>query len=452
MEKSYLINDYVNELENNKQEVLNAEEYSEKYFFRTNGSRSISELKKEVGKFLEQNDVDQELKNELIGICDSLNENSDLYQSSLFLENTVKAYIDAKKKSLNIANEQVDEIKTGLIEKNIGRLNDVGISVTGDISDMKDAIQNVDDVYSLERNVDEAINYYYERNKTFDSETMTEMSIHGLKDALHHPNESNVLDTALNDERKTVANNKPLQINDDGTIQINSSNKNPEAMNFVAMITLLLATNNSDFSLNTGMDIKFIKERNVENDFRVIYGYFPLPPNGNNLDPTFERKIYELANSYNPNVSYSELLSNVSPELQQAFQIIGENAFDQTGEFKMAVKSNGSGYDIKMGMDENYQDIIDAFSESGAYMFEDMDGTIIIIIPNNINQLAILNAVLESLKQKGYSDEQAQNLVNQYQKKLVYNNESANVPAQLLIIITLVCVIEILGFLYFILK
>ena len=118
----------------------------------------------------------------------------------------------------------------------------------------------------------------------------------------------------------------------------------------------------------------------------------------------------------------------------------------------MAVKSNGDHYDIKMGMDENYQDIITAFSENGAYMSEDMNGTIIVVLPSNMDQLVLMDAVLESLKQKGYTDEQAQSLVNQYQKKLVYRNEAAHVPGQLLIVITFACVIEILGLLFFMIK
>lgn len=43
-----------------------------------------------------------------------------------------------------------------------------------------------------------------------------------------------------------------------------------------------------------------------------------------------------------------------------------------------------------------------------------MDGTVIVILPSNMDQLVLLNAVLESLKQKGHTEEQAQSLVNQY--------------------------------------
>ena len=123
------------------------------------------------------------------------------------------------------------------------------------------------------------------------------------------------------------------------------------------------------------MDMKFIKEKYEENNFKIIYGDFPIPSNGNQLDPAFEQRIYDLANSYNPNVSYADILNTISPELKMALEMIGENVLEQSGEFKMAVKSNGDHYDIKMGMDENYQDIITAFSENGAYMSEDMNGT-----------------------------------------------------------------------------
>ena len=448
MEKAYLLNDYVNELVQNQKHMLQAEDYLQAYLFRVNGSKTIDELKREVYKFLEQNNVDTELKDELIAVCEKLDGDSDLYKSSVLLENIVKEYTDEKKKLHENSNQHVSEIKNDLVTENIHKLSDVGIHVTGNTEDMVNSIQNENDVYHFEKNVDEVVDYYHNRNQIIDKENGVETSIDKLDDVMQQSGDSQMLNSTLEEERKDIASNKPIHVNEDGTVQINSSSKNPEAMNFVTMMTILLVTNIPNFSLNTNMDMKFIKEKYEENNFKIIYGDFPVSTN-NQLDPAFEKKIYDLANSYNPNVSYAEILNTISPELKMALEMIGENVLEQSGEFKMAVKSNGDHYDIKMGMDENYQDIITAFSENGAYMSEDMNGTIIVVLPSNMDQLVLLNAVLESLKQKGYTDEQAQSLVNQYQKKLVYQNEAAYIPSQLLIVITLVCVIEILGLFYF---
>ncbi len=452
MEKAYLLNDYVNELEQNQKHMLQAEDYLQAYLFRVNGSKTIDELKQEVYKFLEQNNVDVELKDELIAVCEKLDGNSDLYKSSILLENIVKEYVDEKTKIHEKSNQQVSEIKNDLVTENINKLNDVGVYITGNTEDIVNSIQNENDVYHFEKNVDEVVDYYHNRNQIIDKENGVETSIDKLDDVMQQSGYSQMLDSTLEEERKEVASNKSIYVNEDGTVQINSSSKNPEAMNFVTMMTILLVTNNPNFSLNTNMDMKFIKEKYEENNFKIIYGDFPIPSNGNQLDPAFEQRIYDLANGYNPNVSYADILNTISPELKMALEMIGENVLEQSGEFKMAVKSNGDHYDIKMGMDENYQDIITAFSENGAYMSEDMNGTIIVVLPSNMDQLVLMNAVLESLKQKGYTDEQAQSLVNQYQKKLVYRNEAAHVPGQLLIVITLVCVIEILGLLFFMIK
>ena len=102
MEKAYLLNDYVNELEQNQKHMLQAEDYLQAYLFRVNGSKTIDELKQEVYKFLEQNNVDVELKDELIAVCEKLDGNSDLYKSSILLENIVKEYVDEKTNSWKI--------------------------------------------------------------------------------------------------------------------------------------------------------------------------------------------------------------------------------------------------------------------------------------------------------------------------------------------------------------
>lgn len=452
MEKAYLLNDYVDEKERDNNQLLQAENYLQSYLFRVNGTKTVDELKEEVYTFLEKNDVDQELKDELIAVCEKLDSNSNLYKSSVVLENIVRDYVDKKGKMAANSNQQVSEIKKDLVTENINKLNDVGVYVTGNAEDMVDSIQNENDVYHFERNVDEVVDYYHNRNQIIDKENSVETSIDKLDDVMQKTGNNQILNSTLEEEKKEIPSNKPVQINGDGSIQVNSSSKNPEAMNFVAMMTILLVTNNPDFSLNTNMDMKFIKEKYEESNFKVIYGDFPIPSNGNQLDPAFEKKIYDLANGYNPNVSYVDILSTISPELKMALEMIDDNVLDQSGEFKMAVKSNGNDYDIKMGMDENYQDIITAFSENGAYTSEDINGNVIVMLPSNMDQLVLLNSVLENLQQKGYTEEQAKDLVNQYQKKLVYRNEAAFVPSHFLIIITLVCAIEILGLLFFLFK
>lgn len=452
MEKAYFLNSYVNELEENQKASLQADSYLQNYLTRTNGVKTVEELKKEVEIFLEQNNVDSELKSELIGICDSINQESDLYISSLKLENAVKDYVYEKNKSLESANQEVEEIKSNLIQDNINKLDEVGVHISGDTQEIKDSIKNEDDVYHFERNIDKAVDYYRERNDMYNNSSVTETATTTLENAIEKSGDIQVLSSVLSEEKQEVKSNSSVDVKEDGTVQINALGTNFNDMNFVFMMTTLLVANNPNFSLNTNMDMKFIKEKDVADNFKVIYGDFPISPNCSQIDPTLEKQIYDLANSYDSNVSYSELLNRTSPELRMALQLIEENVLEQTGEFKMAIKPNGSGYDIKMGIDDDFKALIDAFYENGAFTTEGIDGTVVVMIPNNMEQIVLLDAVLETLKQKGYTEEQVNNLTNQYQKKLVYKNEEANIPLNLLIIITIVCTMEIIGLLYFLMK
>lgn len=451
MEKAYFLNDYVNELDENQKESLQANSSLDSYLFRTTGVKTVDELKKEVEKFLEQNNVDSELKDELISICESLNEDSNLYMSSLKLENAIRDYVYDKNKSLERSNQEVEEVKSNLIQDNINRLDEVGIHISGDTNEIKDSIKTEDDVYHLERQVDATVDYYQNRNELYNNSSILETTATTLEKAIENSG-TQILNTVLEEENNKLNVNNSIDVNDDGTIEFAGSSKDSESMNFIFMMTTLLVANNPNFSLNTNMDMKFIKEKEEVDDFKVIYGNFPVLPDGFQMDPVLKQRIYDLANSYDPNTSYDELLNSISPELKMALQIVEENVLGQAGEFKMAVKTNGNSHDIKMGFDSNYQDLINAFYENGAFTTEGMNETVVVLLPDGMDQIILLNAVLETLKQKGYTEEQVNNLTNQYQKKLVYKNEVANVPFHLLITITIVCVIEIVGLLYFIMK
>ena len=76
-------------------------------------------------------------------------------------------------------------------------------------------------------------------NQIIEKENGVETSIDRLDDVMQRFGDSQMLNSTLDEERKEVASNKPIYVNEDGTVQINSSGKNPEAMNFVNMMTFL---------------------------------------------------------------------------------------------------------------------------------------------------------------------------------------------------------------------
>ena len=199
------------------------------------------------------------------------------------------------------------------------------------------------------------------------------------------------------------------------------------------------------------MDMKFVKQESEESNFQVTFGHFPESIDTTHLEKDILPKVMELVNNYHPFTPYMDILGTYSPEIMLALKIVKEQVFNQPGSFQLAIKNNGNSYDMKFGIDDRYQDLINAFCENGAYMTEDINHDSIIIIPGNqkSDQLVLLNAVLESLMQKGYTNEEAQQL---YQKKLVFDNNAANVQRTFLIVVLVTEIVLLSVGIYFLFR
>lgn len=444
MEKAYMLNDYVASYEQKNKEFSNGTDLLIDYQFRTQNARTIEELKSKVNYFLERNNVPDKLKNELINNINSINSESDLYKTSIYLENIVKNYVLNKENESTNVEEEINNIKTELVEENINNLNKVGIKVEGDIESIKDKIENENDVYKFERNIDNVVSYYDERNKDIPKEDIN-ISSDNLSDALDKPKDDTVVNNVIDNERKNVNTSNSVSINENGNVEIESNKNNSDSMNFIAMMTLLLSTNYS----NNNLDIKFIKEQAQTDNFKMTYVNHK---SNNQIDSTFENKITEMVNSYNKDTSYMQLLNSRAPELATVLHIIDENVFDKTGSFKMAVKSSGQGHDIKLGMDNNYQEMVDSFFECGAFTTQGINNSVIVMLPSNNDQLVLLNSTLENIRTKKDTKIDTNKLTNQNVKQLIYKNDAAYIPIQLLSVITITCIIEIIGLLYLMLR
>ena len=117
MDRSYMLNSYMEENENNLNEQQHAEQLKDKLEFRINGSKTIDEIKKQVSIFLEKNNVPPKIEEDLIKICDTFNESTDVYVAEKYIEDYIQNYLEEKDKEYNKSNETVTEIKQEVVDE-----------------------------------------------------------------------------------------------------------------------------------------------------------------------------------------------------------------------------------------------------------------------------------------------------------------------------------------------
>ena len=452
-----MLDEYISDQNKSFIEKEEADTNLEKLEFRIQGSKTIEEIKKEVSIFLEKNNVPPEVEEELQQICDEFDENTDVYHASLYLENFMKQYLEDKEKSHQENSDTVREIKTDLIEKVKKDLDAVGVMLSDSDDTLVDSIQSEADVYKLKDNAEQVTEYLNERNQllTEEEKTLVELPSEQLTQVLEKPGDEALLQNVLVEAEKQVdVKDSQIEVKEDGSVVVEGNINHSESMNVVALMTLALMVENSEFNLEQNMDMKFVKQESEESNFQVTFGHFPQSIDATHLEKDILPKVMELVNNYHAFTSYMDILGAYSPEIMLALKIVKEQVFNQPGSFQLAIKNNGNSYDMKFGIDDHYQDLINAFCENGAYMTEDINHDSIIIIPGNqkSDQLVLLNAVLESLMQKGYTNEEAQQLLNQYQKKLVFDNNTANVQRTFLIVVLITEIVLLSVGIYFLFR
>lgn len=443
MDKSYMLNDYIAEQEKDLVAKESANDNLEQLQFRINGSKTVEEIKKEVSIFLEKNNVPFEVEEGLKKICSEFNENTDVYHASIYLENFMKDYFDSKDKKYQDSSDTVLEIKEDVVESVKKDLDSVGISLTSSTDSLIDNIQSEADVYKIKDNVEKTTEYF-EQNKedlVAENKTILELSPDEIENVLEKPADETLLNDVIEQQEQIVDTGLDPQVDvkEDGSIEVQGDATNDESMNFAALMTIALVVSNNEYGFDKSLDMKFIKDPENINKFRIIYADFPL--NKNNLvDPNTANKVNNLVNGYQSHVSYMDLLGMNSPELMTSLTIIQEQVLKEKGAFQLAVKNSGVNREMMFAVDENYANISTAFQESGAMVTHDAMEHSIIRVNDTMpgDQLLILSATLDNLRQKEKEAEQnALVAQNQYQKKLVYptmNNEAANVGKTFLIV------------------
>ena len=129
MDKSYMLNSYISDESKSLNTLDQANNNKEQYYFRTTGVKTLEELKKEVAIFLEKNEVPIELREKLVATINSFNENTNLYQASIYLDDIINNYQTEAENNYKKDSEQVTEIKTDLVNQVKSDLDGIGISL-----------------------------------------------------------------------------------------------------------------------------------------------------------------------------------------------------------------------------------------------------------------------------------------------------------------------------------
>ena len=436
MDRSYILDSYINENEENKARTLEATELLDNFEFRIRGSKTLSEIKKEMDIFYEQNNIPSEVKDEMDQIINEFNDTTDVYTACNRLENVLSTYLDSKEKEFQKSDETVYEIKEEVVETAIKDLEEVGITTKGDTDNLIDKIESEADVIKLQENVETTVEYFNDRNNAIGEENPVniELSTTNIEETLEKAGSDTMLETSLEEQQSTLDTAAVTNVEalDDGSISIQGDGRNNESLNFTAMMTVALLGANSDFGINESLDMKLIKGDADISSYKVIYGNFPLANHPENkLDPVIVDRIQRLAKNYNPNYSYMNLLSQTLPEVSTSLAIINNHILNEPGKFQMAVRNNDGKSDIVFAMDENYSVISESFRESGAMLSSDAAENSIVKVNNTTagEKLMLLTATLENLDAKKQLKAESNMLENSYQKKKVYEppiNENAN--------------------------
>ena len=389
MNNDYVINDYLNDDINNlekKNRTLEALNVLKK---KIENAETISELKNEVLNYLDNNDISLEFKNDIKHICDGFLESFDLLTARGRLDDYLSHFIVDKNNT--VSNETI-------IDNDSNKTNFDG--------------------------------YYYERNKFLNS-VKTDDKVASMDTGIEveSPKDDIILsNTSENNEIKDL---ELFKVNSDGTVQINGSFKNYESLNFA-----------NDQNKIKKLDMKFIKEKNDINNFKIIYGDFPIDHTKSKPDNELISKIEKLIKSYKSNNDYMSILKQKSKEISEAMLIIYSYVLGRTGMFQMSIRDNGKKYDMAFGMDQEYSDILDAFNINGAFVSYEGNMNGIVTVNETIpgNQLLILNSTNETLNASDNKNNFELKEEKGYVKK-IDSNQAAHANYTLLIVMGIIEVI-----------
>lgn len=461
MDRSELINDYVNHNVQTQTKYDTNLSYLENLKYRLTGCTSITEIKEELNRFLDNNQIQGEIRENLTRIAKDFDENTDLYNAQRYLENYLSELVDKNKKELDKSEEDVNDIKQSVIDQARKDLEDVGVRLVGDEEDVFDDIKDLDDVEKIQKEVEVVKAQRENEVRDLDAQP-TEVEIGEIKNVVENSGNQN-LANAVEVNQVELDSNSPIQDRGDGTIEIKGDANNDESMNFMAMMTTALVASDigNDLSMNLDLDMRMMKDVTDVYQYKAIFGNFPVSKmtDDKKLSSEVIADIQKLGAEYNPSKDYIAVLNQSSPELAEAFQLVDDNLLKQEGAFQFLVKNDGTSCEMMFALDEHYNAVSEAFQDNGAMVSNDVNENNIVRVPNGMDQLFTLQNTNAELKQN--SLENTQNvlengvaMVKKYEppKPEEELDEAANISPVLLVVVTVVEMLLIGVFIFLIMN
>ena len=232
-----MLDDYIKDMDDSKKELEEANKNLEQFYLRTTGVKTQEELIKEVNTFIDNNDLPTEVKDSLMEVIASINENTVLYRKLMDLENIMRKYQEEKEKSYHEKEEEVNDIKMDAINHVKTSLNDVGIK-TENLNASVESINEERDIYKLKENTDNVVDYY----KSRDVDDTVILSSKDITKTFDNTKDDTLLNEVVSQETKKNKSYNPNVTVHDNNIELLNDINDPNAINFTAMMVLVLMT------------------------------------------------------------------------------------------------------------------------------------------------------------------------------------------------------------------
>lgn len=361
---------------------------------------NIEMVKSSIASFLEDNDVNPEVKNQLLRVVNNLSDNTS-------------------------------------VEVAIAYLNDI-IQIEDSIQNKTPEMEELEKYgYSYEDAVELTKNYNINQKSDPLFNAIVGDSILPLNNETDIINQINDLsEIRFRDENGEIQNNQNMFVNyselvsfnDNGTITIDCNYGIDPNMSFSSYMidTILLEDKTNQINM------QLVNDTNSDNSYKIIFTSY----DGFYQNQEVINRVNNAISNYKPAMDYRNYLNATTPEVGLSLELASRSIQNNSNYFQLVINNTQTGHNIAFSFDNNFSDLLTSFQQSGANPAISQEEIVYVnmVDMDNLEQRVILDSTVENLKQITEEKEQTNN--NNYQKTIgTRKNETARVAGNLLIIV-----------------
>lgn len=425
MDRTNMFDEYVKENEDNRKALTDSEYYLDALDARITGSKSIAEVKEEVNQFLTKNEVPSSIREELLRICDGFASDMDAQTAIGQLKEYMQSLVDEQKEDFQKSDDEVNQIKSDFVDDSIRQLEESGVTVVGDTDDLIAGIHDQRDIERMQNNIDTAVDYMDEKAKLLREDTPSpEIHVDQIQDSLEASGDETVLTAINEDEDREMTSTSSMSFSDDGIAYCYADKNDDVTMQFALMMMGSLMLTQKDQELFQNLGLKLVKDQNNDDAFRLEAGNFPVTNHPENrLSALAMDQIQKVAHEFQPGVDYHQSLLQEAPEIALMFQIFDQHILGNEGDAILGIKRADDHFHFSLSVDENYQQVAEAFRTNNAITNETPTGKNLISVSKETmaEQLVLLQdteATLLSMEEELSQANELNNTRGAYVKTL----------------------------------